>query len=82
MQEATMEGQSIIFDSAIWKKLQTFAQDSNRPINELLSEAITEYLHKQEARKLPGFVGMLSSGASETSECAETILASVYRRSA
>ena len=70
-----MEGQAIVLDSDLWLQLQEVSQYSNRSINDLLSEAIAEYLHKQKIRKLPGFVGMLNSNANDISERAETILA-------
>jgi hypothetical protein len=70
-----MEHQEIVLDSDLWLQLQEASQHSKRSINELLSEAIIEYLHKPKTRKLPGFVGMLNSGISDTSERAEVILA-------
>jgi len=69
----------LISDTALWKRLKDIATRSNRPIDDVLTEAVAEYVERHAdttaANRLPAFVGMLSSETSDTSERAEAILA-------
>ena len=79
-----MNGQPPISDTAPWKRLEDVASPANRPIDELLGEATSEYIQRHTGRssddELPGFVGMLRSGVSDTAEHAERIVAEELAR--
>ena len=74
-----MDRQALIANTALWKELEEIANRAKRSVDEILGEAVAEYVQRHrdyvEPGTLPSFVGMLSSETSDTSERAEAILA-------
>jgi predicted transcriptional regulator len=74
----------ILRDEAILQKIDLIAKQENRSIEEIIKEALVEFLEKRQVdqelpREVPAFAGIIRSGEGDTAQRAEDILAEEWR---
>ena len=73
-----MNTQPRAVDARLWEKLIEIASHTGRTADQVLREAVQEYIQRhgrESGHRMPTFVGMLQSSESDISERAEHILA-------
>jgi hypothetical protein len=74
----------ILRDEAILQEIDLIARQANRSIEEIVKEALVEFLAKRRAerglpREIPAFAGIIRSGKGDIAQRAEEILTEEWR---
>ncbi len=70
----SMEKTTVYLHKADYRRLKALAKEADRPVAELIREAVAEYAARHGPAARPSSIGVGRSGRGDLSECTEDLL--------